>query len=425
MDDRGSTGNGSWSRAVDYAHGGVAYGTDYYDTTDTRLAMLSSIAVPAGARLYFDHSYGFEAGTVGSVNVYYDGAVLEYSANDGATWSDASSLIEAGKAYGGTVLTTYGNPLGGRSVFVGDSWGFTGSRVGLASLANKTVRFRFRIGTDNVVGDFGWFVDNVRIYTCGPVAPAITSPNSTTFIVGTPGSFTVIATGAPIPGITATGTLPSGVTFVDNGNGTATLSGTPAAGTAAVMGRDITATNSQGSREQDFTLGVAVFVTDRDSVTVPEGGTTTFQVKLNQQPPSTVTATVSRVSGDTDITVQSGASLTFTTANWGTYQTVTLAGAEDADTTSGTATIRISAGGLSTGMSPPPRGQRWVWMAVHDSTLKVPACAAAGLGCDSGTLLNGRDNMTGGRESNQPNTLFSSCADGTHGSYHSTGESLD
>ena len=88
------------------------------------------------------------------------------------------------------------------------------------------------------------------------------------------------------------------------------------------------------------------FVTEPDSVTVPEGGTATFQVKLSAQPSSTVFASVSRFSGDTDITVQSGSSLTFTTSNWSTYQTVTLSAAEDADTTNGTATIRISASGL-------------------------------------------------------------------------------
>ncbi|MDQ1446859.1 MAG: large repetitive protein, partial [Acidimicrobiaceae bacterium] len=61
-------------------------------------------------------------------------------------------------------------------------------------------------------------------------APAITSANTATFNVGTAGSFPVTTTGYPAPGITRTGTLPSGMTFTDNGNGTATLSGTPTAG---------------------------------------------------------------------------------------------------------------------------------------------------------------------------------------------------
>jgi hypothetical protein len=56
-------------------------------------------------------------------------------------------------------------------------------------------------------------------------APAITSANSTSFTVGTMGSFTVTASGTPTPLLSAT-TLPGGVTF-----NAGVLSGTPAAGT--------------------------------------------------------------------------------------------------------------------------------------------------------------------------------------------------
>jgi large repetitive protein len=90
-------------------------------------------------------------------------------------------------------------------------------------------------------------------------APAITSANSTTFTVGTNGSFTVTTTGFPQDPITETGALPTGVTFVDNGNNTATLSGTPAAGTAGSYPIMITASNSVlPNATQAFTLTVAV-----------------------------------------------------------------------------------------------------------------------------------------------------------------------
>ena len=61
-------------------------------------------------------------------------------------------------------------------------------------------------------------------------APAITSAASTTFTVGSAGTFTVTTTGFPTAALSEVGSLPSGVTFVDNGDGTATLAGTPAAG---------------------------------------------------------------------------------------------------------------------------------------------------------------------------------------------------
>jgi len=63
------------------------------------------------------------------------------------------------------------------------------------------------------------------------VAPTITSANAATSIVGTPFSFTVHTTGAPSPALSFTGSLPTGIAFLDNATGTATISGTAAAGT--------------------------------------------------------------------------------------------------------------------------------------------------------------------------------------------------
>jgi len=59
-------------------------------------------------------------------------------------------------------------------------------------------------------------------------SPTITSSASVTFVVGAPGSFQVTSTGNPIPNIAISGaTLPTGVSFKNNGDGTGTLSGTP------------------------------------------------------------------------------------------------------------------------------------------------------------------------------------------------------
>ncbi len=77
---------------------------------------------------------------------------------------------------------------------------------------------------------------------------AITSANNATFVVGTPGSFTVTTAGYPPPSLSDTGTLPAGVTFVDNQNGTGTLSGTPTAN--GVYSISFTAQNGTGSRQR-------------------------------------------------------------------------------------------------------------------------------------------------------------------------------
>jgi hypothetical protein len=88
--------------------------------------------------------------------------------------------------------------------------------------------------------------------------PVITSSNAATFAVGAAGSFTVTTTAGypPTSTLSETGTLPSGVTFTDNGDGTATLAGTPAPGTTGSYPLTITASNSAGSTQQSFTLTV-------------------------------------------------------------------------------------------------------------------------------------------------------------------------
>jgi LPXTG-site transpeptidase (sortase) family protein len=86
--------------------------------------------------------------------------------------------------------------------------------------------------------------------------PAFTSANTTTFDVGFAGSFNVTATGNPsVATIVSAGALPSGVTFVDNGNGNAVLSGTPANGTNGTYNLVFTATNGVPPNGiQNFTL---------------------------------------------------------------------------------------------------------------------------------------------------------------------------
>ncbi len=86
------------------------------------------------------------------------------------------------------------------------------------------------------------------------------------------------------------------------------------------------------------------------AVSVPEGGTNTFKVKLSAAPSANLTVAVARTAGDTDVSVSTGATLTFSTTNWGTEQTVTLAAAQDADNASGSATVTASATGYDPGV---------------------------------------------------------------------------
>ncbi len=91
----------------------------------------------------------------------------------------------------------------------------------------------------------------------GYPAPTIMTLSQTTMNVGSSGSYTMYASGSPTPRFRALGRLPRGVRFIDNRNGTATLSGTPAAGSAGTYAIWIAASNGAGgAARQAFTLTV-------------------------------------------------------------------------------------------------------------------------------------------------------------------------
>ena len=96
------------------------------------------------------------------------------------------------------------------------------------------------------------FVECAGVTATPAANPAITSAASRTFQVGVADSFTVQAAGSPVPTISQTGTLPAGIIFKDNQDGTATLSGT--ATSSAVGDLAFTASNSVGTATQSFTL---------------------------------------------------------------------------------------------------------------------------------------------------------------------------
>ncbi len=109
----------------------------------------------------------------------------------------------------------------------------------------------------------------------------------------------------------------------------------------------------EASDEFDFDLVVTINDNDiitlnKSSLTVAEGGTGDYTVVLAQQPTATVTVTLTLSSGIGVTTMPSG-TLTFTTTDWNTAQTVTVTGTQDADgfNNTGTITHTVSGGGLN------------------------------------------------------------------------------
>ncbi|MFC5825231.1 glycoside hydrolase family 48 protein [Nonomuraea insulae] len=124
-----------------------------------------------------------------------------------------------------------------------------------------------------------------------------------------------------------------------------------AAGSYSITAR---ATDNAGLTTTSSPVGITVsqnsgpaLVVSPTTLSVPEAGTAAFGVRLSQAPSANVTVSVARASGDADLTVSGTATRTFTTSNWNTAQNVTLAAANDTDTTAGSAVFRVSATGYT------------------------------------------------------------------------------
>ena len=100
-------------------------------------------------------------------------------------------------------------------------------------------------------------------------------------------------------------------------------------------------------------VGQAILPTPR-SLELTEGGSATYTVALGSQPTAAVTVTIA--SDNTDITLDTDAgtsgdqsTLTFTTANWNTPQTVTVSAGQDRDNQDDAATLAHTASGADYG----------------------------------------------------------------------------
>lgn len=184
FDDLENTGSGNWVKshaagsfnweypvtsAFQYGTSGTQnfHSPDPVAKSDLSIARTASVVVPSAGTTYlrFNHMYDLEAN--------FDGGVVEYSTNGGATYVDAGPLFDANgyddASLGGT------SALAGRATFTNFSAGYISSRINLTSLAGKSVRFRFRVATDAGGASQGWFVDDIRVYRCvaGSGAPTV------------------------------------------------------------------------------------------------------------------------------------------------------------------------------------------------------------------------------------------------------------
>lgn len=149
-----------WSRTEPKPQNHVWHGVDFGSLSDTQL---TSPALDVSANepfvISFKHRHQFET----DPTTYWDGGVIEISEDNGVTWEDISAYADPG--YGGVIGNEAQNPILNRNAFVdhNPSWpeqDLVSLDLG-KQLAGKSVKVRFRIGSDLGVGDFGWELDDL------------------------------------------------------------------------------------------------------------------------------------------------------------------------------------------------------------------------------------------------------------------------
>ena len=244
--------------------------------------------------------------------------------------SGASDTVPAGSAFSYTVTSTgtptpalslsSGSTLPAGVTFAGNGNGNgTGTLAGTSSVAPGV--YMFTLQADNGVSPNATQAFTLTVAASG--APVITSAPGATVTAGTAMTpFTITTTGYPLPSLTKSGALPSGVTFTDNHNGTATISGNPKATTGGTYIFTITAENDEGTVTQTFTLTVnqAPTIASKASTTFTAGDPGSFTVTTSGFPAPALTESGTLPTGVTFTDNGNGtATISGTPAQGGSY----------------------------------------------------------------------------------------------------------
>jgi hypothetical protein len=184
------------------------------------------------------------------IYVAADGGVFKVAALDGAVSTIALGFQPSSLSLDSDLRTAIPGVEPGQ-VDHGALWAAGSNWAALIDTDLGTVPYTFDVsGASSVSADFETqyaYVANgtTTIAVFGPfarppLAPRIWSSEEVTWNVDLPsvaeGPFMVMATGDPVPTLSLLGDLPEGVTFVDNGDGTATIDGIPSDASAGGCG---------------------------------------------------------------------------------------------------------------------------------------------------------------------------------------------
>jgi M6 family metalloprotease-like protein len=155
----GSTAAWATSASLSDSAPNAAFAPDPDTISDNRLDSPPLAITSSTAQLTFRHNYNVETN--------WDACALEIAIGAGAF----TDILAAGGSFATgaytpafTVPSSYGNPLAGRQAWTGNSGGFITTTVNLpAAAAGRTIKLRWRLGSDTGVSAAGWYVDEISI----------------------------------------------------------------------------------------------------------------------------------------------------------------------------------------------------------------------------------------------------------------------
>jgi hypothetical protein len=240
-----------------------------YNPTDGSWAPAAPLSAP---------TYGATVTLLSSGNVLLAGGqssaatLINYGevyAQSDNSWSPTGAMVvpvdnaAAARLATGDVLVAGGSGSGGAlaqaEVYspASNSWTATGA---LPLSAQSSAAALLASGEVLVAGGTtpsGAFTASSELYASS--APITLAPTGVAdFTVGQFGAVTIKATSSPTPTIAEIGVLPPGLVFTNEGNGTASISGTPSPGAAGTSSVEVVATNGAGgSASETLTIVVA------------------------------------------------------------------------------------------------------------------------------------------------------------------------
>ncbi len=169
----------TWSRELSGTNNHAWHGLDLAALGDISLESPALKVNATGPfKVTFKHHYSFETDVASN----WDGGVVEISV-DGEPFEDVTESPSAPvPGYSGTLTTGAMNPLGGRLAYSGKNPGYPADdTVTLdfgSDYAGRTVKLRFRIGSDAINGREGWFIDDIAFSGISNSPFAIVVPDS-------------------------------------------------------------------------------------------------------------------------------------------------------------------------------------------------------------------------------------------------------